>query len=354
MTIARKETVPDGIERVYHCVSRCVRRAFLCGEDRFSGKNFDHRKAWVKNRLQLLSEIFALDVAGYAVMSNHLHLVVRVRPDLASGWSEKEAALRWLRLFPPSRDDEGNPVEPASARVRALAGNAERIQTIRERLGSISWFMRCLSEFVARKANREDDCKGRFWEGRFKCQALLDEAAVLSCLAYVDLNPIRAKAAETPEKSDFTSAQDRIVSRQARRKRAEAPKMPSAAQKKLIADLHLSEARDAWLCPVEDRTDSDHRGLLPLTLDEYLELLDWTGRAIKTGKRGAIPAHLAPILQRLRIDVERWIETVESFGGWFHRVAGCVESLVTLAEDLGYNWLKGLNASRQAFAAPVG
>jgi hypothetical protein len=194
MTVARKETVPDGVERVYHCVSRCVRRAFLCGKDRFSGKNFDHRKAWVKNRLQFLAEIFALDVAGYAVMSNHLHLVVRVRPDLAAGWNEKEMALRWLRLFPPMRDDEGNPVEPASAQVRALAGNAERIKTIRDRLGSISWFMRCVSEFVARKANREDDCKGRFWEGRFKCQALLDEAAILACMAYVDLNPIRAKS----------------------------------------------------------------------------------------------------------------------------------------------------------------
>lgn len=354
MTTARKETVPEGVEGIYHCVSRCVRRAFLCGDDRFSGRNFDHRKAWVKNRLQFLAEIFALDVAGYAVMSNHLHLVVRTRPDQASGWNEEEVARRWLRLFPPARDDEGNPVESPSARVRAVTANAERIQTLRDRLVSISWFMRCLSEFVARKANREDDCKGRFWEGRFKCQALLDEAAVLSCLAYVDLNPIRAKAAKTPEGSDFTSAQDRIVSRQARRKKAEAPKSPTAEQKRLIESLHRDESRDAWLCPVQDRMEADRRGFLPMTLDEYLELLDWTGRAIRTGKRGAIPAHLAPILHRLRIDIDRWVETVESFGGWFHRVAGCVDSLIALAGNLGYSWLKGMTASRQAFAAPAG
>jgi len=256
-------------------------------------------------------------------------------------------------LFPSGRDDEGNPAESSSAQVQAMAANAERIRILRERLGSISWLMRCLSEFVARKANREDDCKGRFWEGRFKCQALLDEAAVLSCLAYVDLNPIRAKAAKTPEESDFTSGQDRIVSRQARRKKAEAPNVPTTAQQRMIDALQRDELRDAWLCPLQD-TGGDRRGLLPMTLDEYLELLDWTGRAIRSGKRGAIPAHLAPILRRLRIDIDHWVDTVESFGGWFHRVAGCFDSIIALAGSLGYNWLKGMNASRQAFAAPAG
>jgi hypothetical protein len=205
-----------------------------------------------------------------------------------------------------------------------------------------------LSEWVAVKSNREEGRKGRFWEGRFKCQALLDEAAVLSCLAYVDLNPVRARVAPTPEASDHTSAQDRIVARQARRKRAAAPKALTPQQRRLLDALRPQEARDAWLCPLDDKN------LLPMALDEYLELIDWTGRAIRDGKRGAIPPHLAPILQRLRIDVERWVQTVESYGGWFYRAAGCIENLMATAEALGRHWLKGMTASRTAFLAPGG
>ena len=91
---ARKEIVPDGEVGVYHCVNRCVRRAWLCGEDPVSGKSYHHRKAWIRDRLEELAGAFAIDVCGFAVMSNHIHVVLRTRPDVVEEWSDDEVARR--------------------------------------------------------------------------------------------------------------------------------------------------------------------------------------------------------------------------------------------------------------------
>ncbi len=75
MTKARRQLIDLQQTPYYHCICRCVRRAFLCGEDHLTGKNYEHRKAWVVERLALLADIFAIDVASFAVMSNHYHIV---------------------------------------------------------------------------------------------------------------------------------------------------------------------------------------------------------------------------------------------------------------------------------------
>ena len=193
----------------YHCVSRTVRRAFLCGHDHFSGQSYEHRRSWIEERLLLLAQIFAIDIAAYAVMSNHLHVVLKVDVARAQAWSDMKVIKQWHQIFGGTvltqRFAKGEDIEPY---FKALLD--ERIAEYRQRLTSISWFMRALNEPIARQANKEDNCTGRFWEGRFKSQALLDDAAVLACMTYVDLNPIRAKLAATPEQSDFTSIQRRI------------------------------------------------------------------------------------------------------------------------------------------------
>ncbi|MGH3630586.1 MAG: hypothetical protein ACRDRL_24485 [Sciscionella sp.] len=99
MTQARKDLVSTELTPYYHCVCRCVRRAFLCGEDRLTGKNFDHRKQWIVDRLKALSDVFAIDVCAYAVMSNHYHLVLHVDLEKANRWSEKDVITRWGQLF---------------------------------------------------------------------------------------------------------------------------------------------------------------------------------------------------------------------------------------------------------------
>ena len=204
MGYPRSQIVDSETPGFYHCVSRCVRRAWLCGEDPVSGRSFDHRRDWIEQRLISLAESFAVGLFAWAVMSNHTHVVLRVDPKLPESWSDEEVACRWARL-----DRRLEPVEPVEVtqRARRLLAQPKRVAELRRRLGSLSWFMRFLNECIAREANTEDRCTGRFWEGRYKSQALLDEAAVVACMTYVDLNPIRAGISDDLAGSDFTTIQ---------------------------------------------------------------------------------------------------------------------------------------------------
>jgi REP element-mobilizing transposase RayT len=209
MTHTRETLISLKATPYYHCLSRCVRRAWLCGEDPYTEQSFEHRRQWVLDRLRELADIFAIDVCAYAILSNHFHLVPHVDADKAKGWTDQQIIEQWTRLYKShmlaDRYIAGEVMSKAE-----LAALSELIEEWRQRLYDISWFMRCMNEHLALKANAEDNCEGRFWEGRFKSQALLDEGAVLTCMSYVDLNPIRAGLAKTPERSDFTSIQERI------------------------------------------------------------------------------------------------------------------------------------------------
>ena len=356
MVLARREVVTDGVEGAYHVVTRCVRRAFLCGVDDYTGRSYEHRKKWVRERLEALASGFAIEVCAYSVMSNHLHIVLRTRPDWTAEWSVQETARRWLSIFPKRRDFDPSPKRPSKQEIKVLAGDLERMDEIRGRLSSVSWFMRCLSEVIARRANREDHCKGRFWEGRFKCQALLDEAACLAALAYVYLNPVRARIAQTPEESEFTSIYDRIVSRQARRKLSdevtENPFDSDRIPPKVVEPEEAPIEPDQWLCPIDNETPVGPRGILSLSTDQYIDLVDWTGRQVREDKRGAIPNHLAPILDRLEIDAACWVHTVQNFGRVFQRMVGKVASMTSTAMQAGKRWWQGINACRKAFHPP--
>lgn len=368
----RNEVIDESTPGVYHCINRCVRRAFLCGHDPVSGRNFDHRKVLIQQRMEFLAGQFGLDVLGFSIMSNHLHVVLRNRPDVVATWSDDEVARRWWNLFPARRDENGLPAEPQPHELAMLTASAAALAERRKRLSSLSWFMRCLCEGIARQANREDKCTGRFWEGRFKCQALLDEAAILACSVYVDLNPIRAGVAATPETSKFTSAYERIkankelqgaeTSKSVAAKRA-ARATPSDAKRATSAEAEAK--RDAWLSPIElneaasampGRSEqapsrrASNLGFLPLNLAEYLKLLDWTGRQIRHDKRGAIPPDLQPILERLHVVGEAWVDQVQHFGRWFRRAVGRASTLSEAAVQRGRRWLQGIGHSREAFA----
>ncbi len=268
-------------------------------------------------------------------------------------WTNEEIARQWLKVF-PRKDDEGRPLPPDKREVRSLAYSRNRMKELRLRLSSVSWFMRCLNENIARRANREDNCKGRFWEGRFKCQALLDDSAVLACMAYVDLNPIRAGIAETPEESLYTSIHNRITARQMRDDQPSSPTPTENPADKKAQQKKKLPLPDAWLCPIGKGSPSGRHGILDMTLDEYIDLVDWTGRKLLENKRGAIPAHLCPILLRLNVEEKRWLNTVRDFGRMFHRAAGRMESMIATAQKTGQRWLRGFRIAGKAFSINPG
>ena len=208
-SLARAEVFsPDEIA-IVHVMNRTVRRCFLLGDDPVTGKNYDHRKNWIENELVHLAKYFGIDLIGHAILSNHYHLVLRSRPDIVATWTDEEIAQRWLMLCPKRRERDGAPAKPNNAELQAILADPGRVQELRSRLSDISWWMRLLSQKIGIRANREDQETGKFWQARYRAVRLLDETAILACTVYVDLNLVRAAIAETIEKSDFTSAQQR-------------------------------------------------------------------------------------------------------------------------------------------------
>lgn len=331
MTRPRRTLVSLSDTPYYHCISRCVRRAFLCGRDRATGADYEHRRQWVVDRLAVLTRVFTVDVCAYAVMSNHTHLVVRINREAALTLSEEEVIARWTALFARPLLIERYQREPAITEAEAQQARAI-IATWRERLSDLSWFMRCLNEHIARLANAEDGCTGRFWEGRYKCQALLDEAALLTCMSYVDLNPIRAGMAAMPEESEYTSVLQRI-----REVRQELTGPNDATTAGSVPLLPFKEA--------ESLTAPDH---LPFALMEYLQLVDWSGRAIREGKRGHIDSRLPPLLTRLGIDPHAYLHTLQR-PNRFGIALGTVEALQRAAERLRQRYLRGVGEARRLF-----
>jgi REP element-mobilizing transposase RayT len=334
MTRARNQLISLDTTPYYHCISRCVRRAFLWGEDSVTGKNYEHRKEWVISRLQELAGIFAIDICAYAVMSNHYHLVLRVDRHKAESWSVSQVAEQWEKLHKlpllVTRYLRGETT------TKAELTETERImETWRDRLSDISWFMRSLNEYLARKANEEDNCTGRFWEGRFKSQALLDEAAVLTCMSYVDLNPVRAGIAETPEDSDFTSIQQRI---RLHTKQTTKPRDSFA------------EPQSLPLMALVKQDGAQHENAIGFALTDYLELVDWAGRIIREGKRGAIPEEAPPILQRIGLEPRRYLEHLQGNAPTEEpAMLGHFERIKQAAKSLGRCFIKGTGEAQRLY-----
>lgn len=349
---ARKEIVRKGEPGIYHCSQRCVRQAWLLSNDSRTGLARTHRRDWVVERLMLLARCFMIDVCFYAIMSNHLHVVLRTHPDLANRLSDEEVARRWLRAYPGKWALDGVWVEPSQEKIDKLLKNPKRIAKLRRRLSNISWFMGALSEYIARRANREDGTDGRFFSDRFKCRECTNEAAVLICGMYVDLNQIRAGESLTPETSRLCSIWSRLQAELQQPSLAEPPLTPTSSSDAWLARLTLRPT-DLGEVPSATQDRASDKGLLSMTLEAYAELLDYVGRQHREGKRGAIPAHLAPILERLGLKEQDLAETVHNFPNLFRRIAGHPKEMMMRAKQVGRKTFHGISAARKVFCDPV-
>jgi len=300
----------------YHICSRTIRKAFLYGVDKETGASYEHRRTWIENRIFQLSQVFTIDICAHAVMHNHLHLVLHVDIEQVKTWSTAEVLERWHQLFKGTYlTRQYQQKQPLDKFQLAMVESSAEIY--KKRLMDISWFMRSLNEPIARQANKEDQCTGHFWEGRFKSQALLDEGALLSCMAYVDLNPVRAGMAPTPEKSVFTSIQLRI-------------------------QTAIKGEQPSVLLPF---TGSEHQHKptgIRFSLQDYLTLVDETGRILRDDKRGAINSKTVNILARLHICDENWLKLTTNFENIFTGAVGTAEHLCEFSEHVGLQRAHGI------------
>jgi len=366
MTMPRSSLVSLSDTPWYHVVCRCVRRAYLCGEDTVTGMSFEHRRGWIETRMRKLASVFAIDIAAYSVMSNHYHLVVRIDEERTREWSDEEVLKRWTQLFTGPLFVQRYLTDARSEMNGSeLDRVAQWVELYRQRLCDLSWMMRVLNESIARMANAEDNCTGHFWEGRFKSQALLDEQALLTAMAYVDLNPIRAGIAETPEESSHTSVKQRVddlSSRAGGRKKIHTvKKVPELTDLKhhpqstkgrtLMLNLRiesvLEKLTQAPLMPFEP-TSSLSAGI-PFSFDDYLELVDCVGRVVHPNKRGCILEKTPAILTRLGIDADVFIDYADHLLKEFGCAVGTPEKLVELAAVRQKRYLRGISTARAVF-----
>ena len=154
----RSDVVCVGEVGVYHCWSRCVRRAFLCGQDPLTGKDYEYRREWIRDFEEFLAGLFGIEVGFHAELSNHIHLVLRTRPDVVDSWSDEEVVWRWLGISHLAKSRNGQPREISSARVALEMAIPHRVDNLRSRLSDPSFFTAALCEHVGRRSNRDDNC----------------------------------------------------------------------------------------------------------------------------------------------------------------------------------------------------
>jgi REP element-mobilizing transposase RayT len=251
---------------------------------------------------ETLAGLFAIDIVGNATMDNHIHCLLRNRPDVVDRWSDTEVVIRWLQITKLKISGDILPAIPKEVRIEEeLAKGAEHLLRLRNRLSDISWFMAALSENISRRINAEENRTGTCWQGRFKSKVTCDENTALLMLMYIELNPIRARIAELLEDSDQSSAGLRLRALIA--KKNGQPFASNDYRAALwLSELELDQSKSvddpSFFQSTTGKRASD-KGVLGFSQELYFQMLDWAAREVRADKRGSTPEHIQPILERL-------------------------------------------------------
>lgn len=314
--MTRAEIFNPGEVAILHVMARVCRRCFLLGNDPVTGKNFDHRKLWIEHQIKVQAAQFGIDILAFSLMENHIHQVLRSRPDVVLAWDDTEVVRRWLMICPKRKDAKGDALEPTVAEIEKILNKPLEVSKLRTRLSDISWWMRILCQKIGTRANREDKEVGKFFQGRFKAVKLLDVESILACSVYVDLNPIRAAIAESIEDSKHTSGKLRFEAKKANIDANSdvdfflAP-VPIAGAENVKQDSSLANGKRC-----------SNKGFLPISSLDYLQLLDLTARLQRADKIGFSPSGLEPLMERLGIELSEWKRLTKDFSRMFSQVAG--------------------------------
>ena len=362
MARPRKDTFDPYNPGIYHCISRCVRQLFLIGPDEETQAENVGRWDFCEIRLQLLASLCAVDVLDFSLLSNHIHTLLRNRPDVVSAWSDREVARRWLRLHPTdiaARESKDHVLTEEDL-DRAVA-DKDLIKKARRELSSLSHFQKCLLEPIAKEFNRRDEKKGHFVAERFRCRRIDGDGCMLACSVYIALNAFRAGLCDTVEGHPFSSY--------SRRERGEADWLaPMFLDERSIAYnqvAQMTEGQDGVKCLVAQANEypsprCSEKGMSPLHWSDYREITLWTATHIRARYAAAdgaqheviVPQRIEELLLNLGIDPKFWIDTIDRYAELFYDFVAMPSQLEATARRLRQKYLKGIRACRARFVEP--
>jgi hypothetical protein len=331
----------------YHVFNRTARKLHLMGVDAVSGKELSHRKKMVVEKLRGLSKYFCIDVFAYAVLSNHFHLVLRNRPDSVEKLSDAEVAVRWLMICSTGRNEAGEPLPPTESQINAALKDAEKIAVWRLRLSNPSWLMKMACQFIATRCNKEDGCTGKFFAERFKMVALLDEPAVIACMAYVDLNPIRAGLAGNFEEFETVSIRERLGTLDGSKVTPEQwlvslPRQHELRERRreVLSDRsgHLGESVGLERGVAILATSTE----IEISIEDYTEMLHWLAIKCRPNLVNSLRASEATeqLLESRNLDPLKFTDTVRNFRQLFLTAAGGTASVARETQRRAQRWTK--------------
>ena len=318
MTRARSELIRSDKPGTYHLITRCVRRELLL--------ETGERRVWLSRGLAAWLPHMGIELLAYALMGNHVHLVVRLRPDIVADWDSRTVTRHALAVLPVRSGPGMEPLQVTNALVDSYADNSEWILEQRVRLSSPSWLLRLVKQEISRRANAEDGCTGHFWEKRFTSVALLDAAAVLACMVYVDLNPRRAGLVRDPALATFASIRHRNA-RAHGNGRMDGDSPDADLGRCLVAMSRCSPHDSGNAAPTAWK----------VTEQSYLALVRETAQLMGRGGRAAVASTLEEVRSH-GITASAWTEAMGRAGAMSGSVVGGPEARRTWCEASGQRW----------------